>query len=119
VGASAGGIEAFKQLLSAIPVDSGAAFVLVLQLNTGDPAMLAEVVWDLYSGGDGSGGSFSQRNLFELALDRLSAEFATVNRIRKAEAAGQLNQTLAESREGSFAHQEKAGALQSGVQRRS
>jgi hypothetical protein len=37
------------------------------------------VVRDLHISGDGSRGSFSQRNLFELALNRLAAELAAVN----------------------------------------
>ena len=53
------------------------------KINSGDLASLAEVVRDLQSAGDGSGSSFSQRNLFELALDRLAAEFAAVNQTRE------------------------------------
>ena len=33
IGASAGGLDAFKQLLKAIPVDSGMTFVLVHHLT--------------------------------------------------------------------------------------
>ena len=68
------------------------------KINTSDPAMLAEVVRDLHTAGDGSGSSFSQRNLFELALDRLAAEFASVNRIDKTAAVEQLNHVLFEAR---------------------
>ena len=60
------------------------------KINSGELAALAEVVRDLQAAGDGSGSSFSQRNLFELALDRLAAEFAAVNRTAKAEAVAQL-----------------------------
>jgi RNA polymerase-interacting CarD/CdnL/TRCF family regulator len=56
------------------------------------------VVRDLQSAGDGSGSSFSQRNLFELALDRLAAEFAAVNQTAKVDAVAQLNQALLEAR---------------------
>src|SRR5262249_15098813 len=45
------------------------------KINTGNPEALAEVVRDLQSSADGSG-SFSQRNLFELARERLAGEFA-------------------------------------------
>jgi CarD family transcriptional regulator len=68
------------------------------KINSGDLAALAEVVRDLQAAGDGSGSSFSQRNLFELALDRLAAEFAAVNRTDKAGAVTQLMQTLLEAR---------------------
>jgi CarD family transcriptional regulator len=67
------------------------------KVNSGELRALAEVVRDLQTT-DGSGSSFSQRNLFELALDRLAAEFAAVNRTAKVEAIGQLNQALRESR---------------------
>lgn len=70
------------------------------KINSGELAALAEVVRDLQASGDGSGSSFSQRNLFELALDRLAAEFAAVNRTDKAGAVGQLMQTLLEARTG-------------------
>ena len=70
------------------------------KINSGDLVALAEVVRDLQASGDGSGSSFSQRNLFELALDRLATEFAAVNRTDKAGAIGQLMQTLLEARTG-------------------
>lgn len=64
------------------------------KINTGNPAALAEVVRDLQSADDGSGSSFSQRNLFELALDRLAGEFAAVRGIAKPDAIELLNQAL-------------------------
>lgn len=67
------------------------------KINTGDPKALAEVVRDLQSASDGSS-STSQRNLFELALDRLAGEFAAVNRIAKSDAIETLNRTLTQSR---------------------
>jgi CarD family transcriptional regulator len=68
------------------------------KINSGELRALAEVVRDLQTTSGGSGSSFSQRNLFELALDRLAAEFAAVNQTAKVEAVTQLNQTLLESR---------------------
>jgi CarD family transcriptional regulator len=64
------------------------------KINTGNPKALAEVVRDLQSSGDGSGSSFSQRNLFELALERLAGEFAAVHQIGKPDAIEMLNQSL-------------------------
>jgi CarD family transcriptional regulator len=64
------------------------------KINSGDLRSLAEVVRDLQSSGDGSGSSFSQRNLFELAIDRLAAEFAAVARTEKTEALDRLSQIL-------------------------
>ncbi len=74
------------------------ALEYLTKINSGDLASLAEVVRDLQSAGDGSGSSFSQRNLFELALDRLAAEFAAVNQTAKVDAVAQLNQALLEAR---------------------
>lgn len=68
------------------------------KINTGNPVALAEVVRDLQSADDGSNSSFSQRNLFELALDRLAGEVAAVNGIAKQEAIVQLNQALVNAR---------------------
>ena len=44
VGASAGGLEAFTQLLEAMPTDSGMAFVLVQHLAPTHPSALAEIL---------------------------------------------------------------------------
>ncbi len=68
------------------------------KINTSNPGALAEVVRDLQSAGGGSGSSFSQRNLFELALERLAGEFAAVNRIAKPDAIEMLNRTLVDAR---------------------
>jgi CarD family transcriptional regulator len=68
------------------------------KINSGELGALAEVVRDLQTAADGSGSSFSQRHLFELALDRLAAEFAAVNRTAKAEAVEQINRALVEGR---------------------
>jgi len=44
VGASAGGLEAFTDLLSAIPAQTGLAFVLVQHLNPNHDSLLAEIL---------------------------------------------------------------------------
>jgi len=64
------------------------------KINSGDLRALAEVVRDLQTTADGSGTSFSQRNLFELAIERLVAEFAAVERTDKAAALERLTQVL-------------------------
>jgi CarD family transcriptional regulator len=73
------------------------------KINSGDPGALAEVIRDLQSAGEGSGSSFSQRVLFELALERLAGEFAAVRRIGRPDAIALLNQTLADGRADSAA----------------
>jgi CarD family transcriptional regulator len=67
------------------------------KINSGELAALAEAVRDLQTAGDGSGSSFSQRNLFELALDRLAAECAVINRTAKSDAVMQLRRALVEA----------------------
>jgi two-component system CheB/CheR fusion protein len=44
IGASAGGIEAFRQFFARMPVDSGLAFVVVLHLAAGRRSMLPEIL---------------------------------------------------------------------------
>src|SRR5688572_2161793 len=44
VGASAGGLEAFEQLLRAMPVDTGMAFVLVQHLAPRHESILSELL---------------------------------------------------------------------------
>ena len=78
------------------------------KINNGNLGALAEVVRDLQSAADGSGTSFSQRNLFELALDRLAGEVAAIKRIAKAEAIELLNQTMADARADSGAERQRA-----------
>jgi two-component system CheB/CheR fusion protein len=44
IGASAGGLEAFSELLRALPTDTGMAFVLVQHLSPSHPSQLAEIL---------------------------------------------------------------------------
>jgi two-component system, chemotaxis family, CheB/CheR fusion protein len=44
VGASAGGLEAFRQLLKALPIDTGMAYVLVQHLDPVHESILAELL---------------------------------------------------------------------------
>jgi len=44
VGASAGGLEAFRQMLGALPVDTGMGFVLVQHLSPTHASMLSEIL---------------------------------------------------------------------------
>ena len=44
VGASAGGLDAFKRLLAAIPEDSGMAYVLVQHLDPSHESILPEIL---------------------------------------------------------------------------
>ena len=64
------------------------------KINSGDLKSVAEVVRDLQASANGSAPSYSQRNLFELAIDRLAGEFAGVTGIDRAEAIVRLTGVL-------------------------
>src|SRR5437867_3735359 len=44
IGASAGGLEAFRQLLGALPIDTGMAYVLVQHLDPTHESILADLL---------------------------------------------------------------------------
>ena len=44
IGASAGGLDAFQQVLRALPADTGMAFVVVQHLHPGHASMLSEIL---------------------------------------------------------------------------
>ena len=44
IGASAGGLEAFKVLLEGLPVDTGLAFVIIQHLAAGQESMLTDIL---------------------------------------------------------------------------
>ena len=44
IGASAGGLEAFKDLLECLPVDTGLSFVIIQHLATGQESMLTDIL---------------------------------------------------------------------------
>jgi CarD family transcriptional regulator len=69
------------------------------KINSGDLRSLAEVVRDLHSGANGAAPSYSQRNLFELAIDRLAGEYAGVIGTDKPTAIEKLTRVLQEGRQ--------------------
>jgi CarD family transcriptional regulator len=68
------------------------------KIHSGHLKALAEVVRDLQSADDGSNSSFSRRNLFEQALDRLAGELAAVAKTDKAAVVGDVTSALFEAR---------------------
>jgi two-component system CheB/CheR fusion protein len=44
IGASAGGLEAYKEFFLALPVDTGMAFVMVQHLDPSHESMLTEII---------------------------------------------------------------------------
>jgi CarD family transcriptional regulator len=65
------------------------------KLNSGDPISIAEVVRDLHRASGQPEQSYSERQLYEAALDRLAREYAVVERIDHEAAARRLEEILA------------------------
>ncbi|MGQ0662277.1 MAG: CarD family transcriptional regulator [Pseudomonadota bacterium] len=64
------------------------------KINSGDPRQVAEVVRDLHRGADQPDQSFSERQIYQAALDRLVREFAAVERISEETATERLEAML-------------------------
>jgi CarD family transcriptional regulator len=60
------------------------------KINSGDPVQIAEVVRDLHRNAGQPDQSFSERQIYEQALDRLAAELAAIDRTDKAAATEKL-----------------------------
>ena len=60
------------------------------KINSGDPLAIAEVVRDLHRNSGQPDQSFSERQIYESAMDRLAAELGALERIDKTEAAQKL-----------------------------
>jgi len=66
------------------------------KINSGDLISIAEVVRDLYRAGDQREQSYSERQLYEAALERLTREVAAVERVDEANAAARVSAVLVE-----------------------
>lgn len=64
------------------------------KINSGDPVAIAEVVRDLYRGTDQSDQSYSERQIYQSALERLARELAAVEKIDETKATERLEQVL-------------------------
>src|SRR6516165_2461416 len=65
------------------------------KINSGDIVAIAEVVRDLYRSETQPEQSYSERQLYEAALDRLSREISVVQRITETEAVKEIEAALA------------------------
>jgi CarD family transcriptional regulator len=65
------------------------------KINSGDIVAIAEVVRDLFRSDSQPEQSYSERQLYEAALDRLSREIAAVQRITETEAIKEIEGALA------------------------
>jgi CarD family transcriptional regulator len=64
------------------------------KINSGDPLAIAEVVRDLHRNAGQPDQSFSERQIYEAAMDRLAAELAALDKTDKLTAAGKLTDFL-------------------------
>jgi CarD family transcriptional regulator len=60
------------------------------KINSGDPMAIAEVVRDLHRNAGQPDQSFSERQIYEAAMDRLAAELGALDQTDKATAASKL-----------------------------
>ena len=67
------------------------------KINSGDIVAIAEVVRDLYRSESQPEQSYSERQLYEAALDRLSREIAVVQHVTETEAVKEIEGQLARS----------------------
>ena len=64
------------------------------KINSGNPIFIAEVVRDLHRNADQPDQSFSERQIYEAARDRLACELAAVEKIDVAAATEKLEKLL-------------------------
>jgi CarD family transcriptional regulator len=64
------------------------------KINSGDPVSIAEVVRDLHRGDDQPDQSYSERQMYQAALDRLARELAALEKIDEVAAAQRLEDML-------------------------
>jgi len=64
------------------------------KINSGDPVSIAEVVRDLHRNADQPDQSYSERQIYQAALDRLVRELAAVEAIDETAATKKLEQVL-------------------------
>src|SRR5947207_4613677 len=64
------------------------------KINSGDLVSIAEVIRDLHRASDQPEQSYSERQLYETALDRMAREVAAIERIDRDAAIGILNKSL-------------------------
>jgi CarD family transcriptional regulator len=64
------------------------------KINSGDPVSIAEVVRDLHRNADQPDQSYSERQIYQAALDRLVRELAAIDGIDETQATQRLHQVL-------------------------
>lgn len=86
----------------------------VAKINSGNLISIAEVVRDLYRSDSQPEQSYSERQLYEDALDRMAREVAAVEKLDERGAVQRITEVLAKSARGRRAAEEKAEAEANG-----
>lgn len=73
------------------------------KINSGDLILVAEVVRDLHRTGDQPEQSYSERQLYESAIDRMVREVAAINKTTRDAAMDDIIDTLTKARESAAA----------------
>lgn len=68
------------------------------KINSGDMILVSEVVRDLHRGETQPDQSYSERQLYECALDRLVREVAAINKVDRGVALDEILETLTKAR---------------------
>lgn len=68
------------------------------KINSGDPVSIAEVVRDLHRGADQPEHSYSERQIYQSALERLARELAAVEKIDQTKATAKLEGVLSKEK---------------------
>ena len=80
------------------------------KINSGDLIAISEVVRDLYRSQSQPEPSYSERQLYEQAIDRMSREVAVVEKITEAEATSKIEKAIESSPKRKRAQMEAAAA---------
>ncbi len=64
------------------------------KINSGNPVQIAEVVRDLHRNADQPDQSYSERQIYQAALDRLAREVAAIEKIDEDKATEKLETIL-------------------------
>jgi len=69
-----------------------------MKINSGDPVSIAEVLRDLKRSNDDTEQSYSERQIYQSALERLAREVAAVDNITEIKAAEQLETIMGKNK---------------------
>jgi CarD family transcriptional regulator len=64
------------------------------KINSGDPVLIAEVIRDLRRNSSQADQSYSERQMYQAALDRLAREFAAIEKIDEEAATSRLEKIM-------------------------